>query len=225
MLLPRRQRLLNIAGCQLWLRLFLFLLPLVAWSSSSSSSLGQAAAGDAAAAVQEEFDNFLHACTNGEMDVLEIALTEDPHYVHGKIAMGESCLHVAGIKGQTAVTKRLLQAGADPNVRSDYEKGLRMHPLSWNVYGGHVETARALLEGGANVNLDIDHMIRPTEKVTVLDLVLAMLQGYDGEDEEKYKDNPTVGKQFLMRDLLLEFGAKQFKDLDTNEASSAKEDL
>jgi ankyrin repeat protein len=210
MLLPRRQRQLNIAGCQLWLRLLLFLLPLVAWSS-----------GDAAA-TDQEFDNFLHACTNGEMDVLEIALTEDPHYVHGKSAMGESCLHVAGIKGQTEVTKRMIQAGADPNVRSDYEKGLRMHPLSWNVYGGHVETARALLEGGANVNLDIDHM---TEKVTVLDLVLDMLQGYAGEDEEKYKDNPTVGKQFLMRDLLLEFGAKQFKDLDTNQASSAKEDL
>jgi hypothetical protein len=226
----------GLVVCQLWLLPLLLLLLLV-----SSNTHNNAA--DAAADQQQDeyFDNFLHACTNGEMDVIEIALTEDPHYVHQKSKMGESCLHVAGIKGQTAVTQRLLLAGADPNVRSDYEHGLRMHPLSWNVYGGHVETARALLQGGADVNLDIDHMIRPTEKVTVLDLVLAMLQGYDEDgDEEKYKqqqEDSAIGKHFRMRDLLLEFGAKRYKDLvmvndnDTTTSStngntnSDKEDL
>jgi hypothetical protein len=233
----RPERLLpgGLVVCQLWLLPLLLLLLLV--SSNTSNNAAAAAAADQQP-DNEYFDNFLHACTNGEMDVIEIALTEDPHYVHQKSKMGESCLHVAGIKGQTAVTQRLLLAGADPNVRSDYEHGLRMHPLSWNVYGGHVETARALLQGGADVNLDIDHMIRPTEKVTVLDLVLAMLQGYEG-DEEKYKqqEDSAIGKHFRMRDLLLEFGAKRYKDLvvvddtttsSTNgngETNSDKEDL
>jgi ankyrin repeat protein len=202
LVLQQRRNVLQTLGCLL---LLLFPIPLVLSNEGDSA----------------EFENFLHACTNGEMDVIEIALLEDPHFVNRKSAMGETCLHVAGIRGQTAVTKRLVQAGADPNVRSDYNQGLRMHPLSWNVYGGHVETARALLEGGANVNLDVDYMIRPTEKVTVLDLVLSLLQGYDNHDE-KYKDDPAVGKHFRMRDLLLEFGAKQFKDL---EEASVKEDL
>lgn len=170
---------------------------------------------------EEEFDGFLHACTNGDIDVIDIALQESPKFVHRKSPMGESCLHVAGIKGQTEVTKRLLDAGADPNVRSDYEQGLRMHPLSWNIYGGHVETARVLLKGGANVNLDVDHMIRPTEKVTVFDIVTSVLEGHD--DTKENRNNPTLGKHFRMRDLLLEFGAKHFKDLEVE--SGDKEDL
>lgn len=169
----------------------------------------------------EEFDGFLHACTSGHLDVIEVALKESPSFVHKKSPMGESCLHVAGIKGQTQVTKRLLEAGADPNVRSDFEQGLRMNPLSWNVYGGHIETARTLLEGGANVNLDFDHMIRPTEKVTVLDIVASVLQGH--EDTEENRSNPAIGNHFQMQDLLLEFGAKRYKDLEND--SGDKEDL
>jgi hypothetical protein len=77
-----------------------------------------------------------------------------------------------------------------------------MHPLSWNVYGGHVETATILLEGGADVNLDVDDMYNPSQPVTVLDLI------------EYTLDVDHIDKRFQqVKDLLLKFGAKRYKDL------------
>ena len=101
---------------------------------------------------------------------------------------------------------------ADPNARSGYEGGLRMTPLSWNVFGGHVETAKALLEGGADPNMDMDDMKDQSQKVTVLDILHKnVLHQY--EDNEKNRNDPNIGKHFEMYDLLMEYGAKYHKDL------------
>jgi len=143
----------------------------------------------------------LDACTTGDVAVIQQMLKKHPEYADGRSKQGESCLHVAGIMGQTAVTTTILEAGGDPNIRTTFEEGLRMHPLSWNVYGGHVETAAVLLEHGAAVNADIDNMYTKGQKVTPLDLVEEFTSAHVDENFHK------------MKELLLKYGAKRYKDL------------
>jgi ankyrin repeat protein len=145
---------------------------------------------------------FLDACTTGDVDAVKAMLKEHPGWVNSRSKQGESCLHVAGIMGQAGITAAILQAGGDPDIRTAFSEGLRMHPLSWNVYGGHLETATVLLEGGADVNLDVDDMYNPSQPVTVLDLI------------EYTLDVGHIDKRFQeVKDLLLKFGAKRYKDL------------
>jgi ankyrin repeat protein len=156
-------------------------------------------------------DEFLQACSQGDVDFVEAQLSDDPSLVHGRSAQGETCLHVAGITGQSLVTQRILDGGGDPNVRTTFAQGLRMHPLSWNVYGGHVDTARVLLEHGASVNLPVDSMKNPTEKVTVLDILLDILSV--DQEASKASPDPRLGKYYEMKTLLVKHGAKRFVDL------------
>jgi len=180
---------------------FLFLHAAFLWLTS--------AAGDA---PDDEFSKYLHACSEGELELVEILLEEHPEYANRQSTQGEGCLHVAAILGQTAITKTALKAGADPNQRSTFGEGLRMTPLSWNVYGGHVDTAKALLEAGANVNLDFDNMMKPDETVTVLDILYDVILSV-GRDEKTDPDDPHYGKYLKMKELLLENGAKRWKDV------------
>jgi ankyrin repeat protein len=145
---------------------------------------------------------FLDACTTGDVDAVKALLKEHPGWVNGRSEQGESCLHVAGITGRADITAVILEGGGDPNIRTAFEQGLRMHPLSWNVYGGHLESVAVLLEGGADVNLDVDNMYDPSQAVTVLDLI------------ENILDVDHIDKRFQqVKDLLLKFGAKRYKDL------------
>jgi len=126
--------------------------------------------------------DFFNACSGGNFDVLAKALEENPDWIHGHTENGETCLHLTGIYGHSDVTVMLLQKGADPNVRSTYEKGLRMHPLSWNVYGGHLMNIKVLLDHGADVNLDFDSMKGDGVVVTSLDVLLELLKNERGDD-------------------------------------------
>mmetsp|Transcript_2658 Transcript_2658/g.5753 ORF Transcript_2658/g.5753 Transcript_2658/m.5753 type:complete len:220 (-) Transcript_2658:186-845(-) len=136
-------------------------------SASASSSPGQ---------------DFFHACSGGDVDLVAKSLTEHPHWMTARTAHGETCLHLTGIYGKAGVTALLLQRGADPNVRSTYEKGLRMHPLSWNVYGGHLENIELLLEHGADIDLDFDSMKEDGVSVTSLDVLLELLVNEPGDE-------------------------------------------
>jgi hypothetical protein len=156
---------------------------------------------------------FLDACTTGDIEAIQKMLKEHPGWVNSRSKQGESCLHVAGIMGQAGVTAAILQAGGDPNIRTAFSEGLRMHPLSWNVYGGHLETATVLLEGGADVNLDVDDMYNPGQVVTVLDWI------------EHTLDVDHIDKRFQqVKDLLLKFGAKRYKDLAKQVDDDAEKD-
>jgi hypothetical protein len=163
----------------------------------------------------DPFEHFLTACAEGNLPVVEILLEEHPDIVTGQSRQGESCLHAAGIYGQTAVTKLVLQHGGNPNQRSTFEQGLRMTPLSWNVYGGHVETSRTLLEAGANVNMDFDHMTSTgeLELFTALDLLYSNMPDTPPTANEKSDHDAYYKKQADMRDLLLKYGAKQYFEL------------
>lgn len=115
---------------------------------------------------------------------------------------GEACLHLAGIYGHSDVTSLLLKKGADPNIRSTWEDGLRMHPLSWNVYGGHVDNVKLLLENGANVNADFDSMVDKAESVTVTDVALKLAEVEEGDQRFK-----------TMVSLLRKYGGKTMEEI------------
>lgn len=167
---------------------------------------------------QDPFDDFLFACSEGNMEVLEIMIEEHPDFPTSQSKEGESCLHAAGILGQAAVTKAVLKAGGNPNQRSTFAQGLRMTPLSWNVFGGHVENAKLLLEAGADVNMDFDHLTKGgNEMVTVLDILyMNMLDQFEGSDEDM-TEHPHYKMHYEMRDLLLEYGAKRYRDVTKEE--------
>ena len=151
---------------------------------------------------------FLNACTEGNLDDIEAALVGHPEWVNGRSESGETCLHVAGIKGQSEVSQLILKLGGDANVRSTYAGGLRMHPLSWNVFGGHVENARVLLEvGQADVNSDYDSS--NGSPITVMDTILEIVP----DNSEQY--DPSMERFYKMKELLLQHGAMQYKDLQT----------
>jgi ankyrin repeat protein len=100
------------------------------------------------------------------------------------------------------VTELLLKKGANPNTRSIWEQGLRMHPLSWNVYGGHVDNVRLLLENGADANLDFDSMTGDKIPVTAMDIALQLRKVEEGDD------------RFAKLDALLRnFGAMTIEEL------------
>ena len=73
-----------------------------------------------------------------------------------------------------------------------------MHPLSWNVYGGHHKSVKLLLEHGARVNDDVDS--GDGETITALDIAHKYL---NAEDENFVQT----------RKVLLEYGAKTFEEL------------
>lgn len=109
---------------------------------------------------------------------------------------------MAAIPGSDKVTKLLLESGADPNVRTTFDGGLRMHPLSWNVYGGHYENIKLLLEHGAEVNADVDD--GKGEIITVLDANAKFLGGEPSSYTERAAN---------IQKLLLEYGAKTYAEL------------
>ena len=151
-------------------------------------------------------NDILNACTEGNLEEIEAALVDHPDWVNGRSESGETCLHVAGIKGQSQVSRLILKLGGDANVRSTFSGGLRMHPLSWNVYGGHVENARVLLEvGQANVNSDYDDS--KGLPITVMDTILEIVP-----DDSK-RDDPAMERFHQMKELLLRHGAMRYKDL------------
>lgn len=77
-----------------------------------------------------------------------------------------------------------------------------MHPLSWNVYGGHYENVKLLLEHGAKVNADVDD--GKDNVITVLDANAKNLGGEPGPYTERSEKIQTI---------LLEYGAKTYAEL------------
>ncbi|KAL3772862.1 hypothetical protein ACHAWO_002692 [Cyclotella atomus] len=103
---------------------------------------------------------------------------------------GEHCLHLASLSGSTPIVALLLSKGADPDIRSTYSKGLRMHPLSWATYYGRHEIISLLLENGADPNADFDlggdsFQNDEERKVTVLDVVEKIILDMSVDDERK----------------------------------------
>lgn len=184
-LVPKKKRLDRIDQALLWtikvclVLLFLTLPDVLGVDQQSSREDADTSGGS-----RDEESDFFFSCSSGKLDLLREALEEHPEWVHRRTKNGETCLHLTGIYGHAPATKLLLDTGADPNVRSTYEMGLRMHPLSWNLYGGHAENIELLLEHGADVNLDFDSMKDGDggAAVTAMDVLLELLQNEAGDD-------------------------------------------
>jgi hypothetical protein len=67
-----------------------------------------------------------------------------------------------------------------------------MPPLSWNVFGGHVDSTQVLLQHGAQVNMDFDAPSDSggTKKVTVYDVLMDTLESNgSASDAQQAKEN------------------------------------
>jgi ankyrin repeat protein len=187
-LLPKKRQLDSIDHALLWtikicLVLLFFTLPDVLGVADQQQQNDASSGGSA-----DDDGEFFFFCSSGKLDLVAEALRDHPEWVNRRTKNGETCLHLTGIYGHAPVTRLLLEGGADPNARSTYSMGLRMHPLSWNVYGGHVENIELLLEYGADVNLDFDSMKRDSSDdggdsaVTSFDVLKELLVNEAGDD-------------------------------------------
>ncbi|VEU41876.1 unnamed protein product [Pseudo-nitzschia multistriata] len=171
-------------------------------SSSSSSSSSSGLPGP----------DFFDACSKGETDLVAEAMQSHPEWANARTPNGETCLHLAGIYGASSVTALVLEHGGDPNVRSTYEKGLRMHPLSWNVYGGHLKNIELLLGAGADVNLDFDSMVGDGDPVTPMDVLLELVKNEKGDDRFS-----------AIEAVFRKHGAKTMEELRASASASSNE--
>ena len=131
--------------------------------------------------------DYFFACSGGDFDAIKIKVEKDPSIVHATTRDGEHCLHLCAISGNADIAKLLLENGADPDVRSGWDQGLRMHPLSWNTFYGRYDIIELLLKHGADVNADFDLGKKENgeaEKGTVLDVVEKILLGTEDEEEK-----------------------------------------
>lgn len=75
---------------------------------------------------------------------------DGPRHLREVSKDGETALHVACIRGDAATVRALIAAGADVDATTPDGETMRMTPLMWCTYHGHVEAAAMLLEAGAD---------------------------------------------------------------------------
>ena len=166
---------------------------------------------EVSAADAEEYDNseFFHTCSGGDYDKFKTFLDADPTLVHATTPDGEHCLHLCAISGNVDIVKTLLEKGADPNIRSTFTDGLRMHPLSWSTFYGRYDIIELLLQNGADIEADFDlggsvkdESTGELTKVTVLDVVEKILMS-EVDDEQRMRFAKT-------RNVLMKYDAVRY---------------
>lgn len=85
----------------------------------------------------------------GTSQQLESMLKQDPDALKRPNRFGWSLLHMAAFGGNAATTERLIQKGADVNLRAGSK--FRNTPLQTALLTGQYATARLLIEHGADV--------------------------------------------------------------------------
>lgn len=160
---------------------------------------------------KEDNSEFFFACSGGEFPKVQSHLEQDPSLAHTSTKDGEHCLHLSALSGNADIVKLLLDKGANPDIRSNWEQGLRMHPLSWSTFYGRYEIIELLLKAGADVNADFnlgqkDENGNP-EKATVLDVIEQILMNYEEDDDEKDRFVQT-------RNILVKNGAIRYASLE-----------
>lgn len=175
-------------------------------------------------------NEYFFACSGGKTDTIRKLL--DKHgkdLANLKTKEGETCLHLCSIDttGQAVhIAKALLEAGADPNVRTTFEQGQRMTPLSWHTYAGNYDIVELLLDAGANINEDFD-LHPPSAPVQTIVTALDIAEKLSGvedmadsvEKEEKDKNSNGEGNDprdrfKLTYDLLKSRGGKKWEDIE-----------
>lgn len=205
---PTLQRSRRSQPLSLWIAIAVLLIHTIIVPQSSPIHVLPAAA---ATAPTDENTSYFHACSGGNADIITTLISSDPTIVNSVTKDGEHGLHLVAISGDLAIAAMLLENGADPNVRTTFEHGLRMHALAWNTYYGRHDIVGALLERGADVNADFDSMAEGAPAVTVLDVVEQILGTMEEGDEE------TLARFGKTLAVLVKHGAKHYGDLSSDE--------
>jgi ankyrin repeat protein len=95
----------------------------------------------------DELRGFFEACAAGDVDALRSLLDRDPALARERDGDGATGLHLAA--RHAAAVRLLLARGADPNARDVGDHAL---PIHFAAGGGHLESVRALLDAGSDVN-------------------------------------------------------------------------
>lgn len=158
----------------------------------------------------DENSEYFFACSGGELSTVKSLLEKDPSLVHKTTKDGEHCLHLSALSGNAEIVQLLLDSDADPNIRSNWEGGLRMHPLSWSTFYGRFDIIELLLKHGADPNADFDLGKKDEkgedEKGTVLDVIEQILLGeQDAEEKERF---------IKTRNILVKHGAIRYASVE-----------
>jgi ankyrin repeat protein len=132
------------------------------------------------------------ACGRGHTTIVDLLLSRNAIVTQDR--GGYSPLHWASGNGQSEQVKKLVQFGADPNLR-DRQKRTALH---WAAQNDHTQIVIELLRSGADVNVKDKH------GHTVLDT--AILCGHDGIAqilrENKAIQSDFHAQQYTWRSLL-----------------------
>ncbi len=72
--------------------------------------------------------------------------------MHTQNCVGDTPLHIAAIKGDETIVRRLLSAGADPNRKGEHG----FTPLHEAIQQGHIGVVELLLKSGADSQIRND---------------------------------------------------------------------
>jgi ankyrin repeat protein len=105
-----------------------------------------------------EFNDVIAAIRAGDVATLQGLLADNPGLAASKlggIAKGRTPLHVVAdwpgyFPNGPQIVRMLIEAGADPNARDPDKPGSET-PLHWAASSDDVDVARALIDGGADV--------------------------------------------------------------------------
>ena len=168
----------------------------------------------------------IFATSEGDKDKMN-ALIAEGHNVNERNEFGETPLHVAGIAGDASIVATLIDAGADVNARTKGGDSLKMTPTHWMVYGRHVDGLKALIVGGADVNL------LNTEGKTPTDMVLEFMRAErkaaakraKETGEEATKENSHEPSTVEILNILAAAGGKTAKQMPDVKAPSKHDEL
>ncbi|KAL9183125.1 hypothetical protein ACHAXT_004912 [Thalassiosira profunda] len=103
--------------------------------------------------------------------------------------------------------------GSQPDIRSTWEQGLRMHPLSWNAFYGRYDNIELLLKHGADVNADFDIGKAESGEAkpgTALEAVEQILLSLDDEEE---KDRFMQTRNVLVKNGAMRYAGPEEPEL------------
>ncbi len=103
---------------------------------------------------EQNLNRLLEAVEGSDVSAVTEILRAEPSLAQARSGWeGQTPLHRAARLGELAVTRALLELGADVTARDGCDNAT---PLHWAADGGHLEVARLLVTHGADVDADDD---------------------------------------------------------------------
>ena len=124
-------------------------------------------------------------------------------------------LHLAALHGNTTLVRCLVLSGAHINAKD----GIRQTPLTLSLHKNHINTAKLLLEIGANVS-EIFLQLE-IAKVKNLDILVAMIENRQ-QYEKDVNDYLALEFQQIFENSHYHSQAEACEDMDVSNKSSTK---